>query len=355
MSEQNTAVATVPKENKAPVAIGFRGLEVKTLDDLWRVSNYISKSGLAPKGIETPEAIFTALELGLELGLPPMAALQNIAVINGRPGVFGDVQLALVRASGLLEEYSETEIGNPKDDTWGVQCVCKRVGSKFANSTFTVADAKKAQLWGKSGPWTQYPKRMLKFRARGYLLRDEFGDVLKGIKTVEELKDLEGDGEEQRFRRAKPANGFAAPPPPVEAEAQQISAPPPPIAGPTTPPQAARSGTDPAPVAHSRRGASPDDEKAEADAGLAPATDGGPGLSESQEALLAILTSNGFTFEDLKRAGAEMVGDGNLQSGVLAWDTYAGIEEFPEKASKFFFKAQAGMLDVLRATRKGAV
>jgi hypothetical protein len=52
-----------------------------------------------------------------------------------------------------------------------------------------VADAKAAKLWGKSGPWTDYPRRMLKFRARGFVLRDVFGDVLKGLRTAEEVRD----------------------------------------------------------------------------------------------------------------------------------------------------------------------
>jgi hypothetical protein len=54
---------------------------------------------------------------------------------------------------------------------------------------FTVADAKKAGLWGKTGPWTQYPKRMLQMRARGFALRDAFPDVLKGLVTAEEAQD----------------------------------------------------------------------------------------------------------------------------------------------------------------------
>jgi hypothetical protein len=348
METTSTAVAVAEKP-KAPVGIGYRGLEIKSLDDLWRVSNYIAKSGLAPKGIESPEAIFTALELGLELGLPPMAALQNIAVINGRPGVFGDVQLALVRASGLLEDYSETEIGNPKDDTWGVQCTCKRIGSKFANSTFTVADAKRAQLWGKSGPWSQYPKRMLKFRARGYLLRDEFGDVLKGVRSVEELRDSDPDNDEQRFSRAKRVNGTAsAPPPPESSEAAPA------------PPPSAPVRNHPTLVEQPLT----DDERAEALAGLAPVPvraavtpapeqSSGPEMTESQAKLNEILTANGFTFGDLQKAGPMMIESGNKQSGIVAWDTYSGIEDFPERAAKFFITAQQGMLEQLRANRVG--
>jgi hypothetical protein len=55
--------------------------------------------------------------------------------------------------------------------------------------SFSVSDAKRAGLWGKSGPWANYPERMLKYRARGFCLRDAFPDVLKGLITIEEAND----------------------------------------------------------------------------------------------------------------------------------------------------------------------
>jgi hypothetical protein len=160
------------------------------MDDAYRFAKYVSASGFAPRGMEKPESILVALQLGAELGLTPMAALQNTAVINGRPGIYGDAALALVRRSGLLESYKEEEVGTAGKDDWGCKVTAKRAGADPQSETFTVADAKLAKLWGKDGPWTQYPRRMLKFRARGFILRDVFGDVLKGLATVEEIRDI---------------------------------------------------------------------------------------------------------------------------------------------------------------------
>jgi hypothetical protein len=117
-----------------------------------------------------------------------MAALQNVAVINGRPGIYGDAALALVRASGLCEAYTQKTEG--AGDTLAAVVTSKREGHEPLTHRFSVADAKKAGLWGKSGPWSQYPERMLLFRARGFNLRDNFGDVLKGLRTTEELSDI---------------------------------------------------------------------------------------------------------------------------------------------------------------------
>lgn len=182
-----------------PVPAGDQGLELTSLEAMWRFANYVAKSGLAPKGIDTPEAVLVAVQMGAELGLRPMSALQNIAVINGRPSIYGDAQLALVRGSGLLEECAEwfeedgQRVRMPRkfaDDTKAVCHVRRRGDPEALDSEFSVADAKRSKLWAKEGPWTQYPFRMLRFRARGFALRDKFGDVLKGFLSTEEAGDI---------------------------------------------------------------------------------------------------------------------------------------------------------------------
>ena len=174
---------------KTPLPIGPKGIQLESFEALWRFAQCIAASPFAPRGMEKPEAIVPAIQLGLEIGLSPMSALQNVAVINGRPGIYGDAALALVRASGLCEYYTQRFEGEGDDRRAIV--VSKRTDSpEPIESIFSVKDAKRAGLWGKQGPWTQYPDRMLLFRARGFNLRDNFGDVLKGMSTLEELRDL---------------------------------------------------------------------------------------------------------------------------------------------------------------------
>lgn len=186
---------TIPKP---PVRVGPSGLIISDMDGLARFSKAVALSGLAPKGLQTESAIFVAIQMGLEVGLTPMAALQNIAVINGRPSLWGDAQLAVVRGTGELVEFSEWyEVGgkkvirNPSTYTDDVTAVCrvKRLGYEPTESAFSVADAKLAQLWGKAGPWTQFPARMLRMRARSFALRDQFGDALRGLRSAEEAQD----------------------------------------------------------------------------------------------------------------------------------------------------------------------
>ena len=166
-----------------------RGLALATMDDAFKFAKMVAASEFAPKDFRgKAESCLLAVQHGSEVGLGPMQSLQSIAVINGRPSVWGDAALALVMGSPVCEYVRETVTGD--GDAMVATCEAKRRGYPQATTVaFSVADAKKAGLWAKSGPWTQYPKRMLQLRARGFALRDAFPDVLKGLVTAEEAQD----------------------------------------------------------------------------------------------------------------------------------------------------------------------
>jgi hypothetical protein len=129
-----------------------------------------------------------AIQHGSEVGLSPMQSLQSIAVINGRPTIWGDAALALVQSSPVCEYVREFTEGQGENLT--AVCECKRRGYPAPTvSRFSMADAKRAGLAGKAGPWSQYPERMLALRARGFALRNAFADALRGLITAEEAQD----------------------------------------------------------------------------------------------------------------------------------------------------------------------
>ena len=165
------------------------GLALASFDDAFRFAKMVAASDFAPKDFKgKPESCMLAIQHGSEVGLSPMQSLQSIAVINGRPTIWGDAALALVIGSHVCEYVTEGVDG--EGDKMVAMCVAKRRGYEKATIVrFSVEDAKKAGLWGKSGPWQQYPKRMLQLRARGFALRDAFSDVLRGLITAEEAQD----------------------------------------------------------------------------------------------------------------------------------------------------------------------
>lgn len=161
--------------------------EIKSLDEAIKLAERFATSDFAPREYKNkPENVLIAMQYGAELGLKPLAAIQNISVINGRPAVWGDALLAVVLSSPVCEfihEHAENGVA---------YCTVKRRGEeKEYTYKFSVDDAKKAGLFNKSGTWSQYPQRMLQMRARGFALRDKFADLLKGIQMLEEVQDYQ--------------------------------------------------------------------------------------------------------------------------------------------------------------------
>ena len=160
-------------------------LAPKTLQEAWDYAEILSKTDMVPKDFRNnPGNVLVAIQMGAELGLPPTQALQNIAVINGRPALWGDAVLALVKGKPDFEYIDETEDGDV------AICKIKRTGQPEVVRTFSQDDAKKASLAGKQGPWTQYPRRMRQMRARSWAVRDCYPDALKGIAVREEAQDI---------------------------------------------------------------------------------------------------------------------------------------------------------------------
>ena len=178
-----------------------------SIGDAIKNAEYICKSDFVPQAYKNkPADIVVAWAYGAEIGLSPMQSLQDIAVIRGKPTLWGDGMLALVQAHPDCEWVNERLVPVAKgngDDTFA-ECTIKRKGYPERTYTFSVADAKKAGLWGKSGPWRDYPKRMLQMRARGFALRDMFSDALKGFKTAEEVMDYKDNVETPQKRTSRP-------------------------------------------------------------------------------------------------------------------------------------------------------
>lgn len=174
------------KPKSALIGYAERGIALRSMEDAFIFAKAVINSGMAPKGFGSPEAVLVAIQFGAELGLTPMASLQNIALVNGRPTLWGDAVPGVCQAN--LESYKDEPIG--ADESYGFRVTVVRKGrSDPIVRTFTVAMAKKAGLWGKQGPWSQYPDRMLLMRARTFAFRDAFPDALRGIATVEEMRD----------------------------------------------------------------------------------------------------------------------------------------------------------------------
>ncbi|WP_052688518.1 hypothetical protein [Xanthomonas albilineans] len=187
-----SSVTVIPQNQQVALASQPRqqfDLSPQTFDQALKFADYLAESDLVPKDFKgKPANCLIAMQWGAELGLKPLQALQNIAIINGRPALWGDSVIALVRGSPLCEYITES------DDGKTATCRVKRRGENEEVREFGMDDAKTAGLLGKAGPWTNYPKRMRQMRARAFALRDVFPDVLRGMPIAEEIMDIPQTG-----------------------------------------------------------------------------------------------------------------------------------------------------------------
>jgi hypothetical protein len=196
------------RKERPPVkaGAGIAALVPQNLEEVFRLAGAVHASHMAPFQLDSPEKITIAIMAGLEIGLPPMQAIQSVAIINNRPCVWGDALVGVVRSSPLclyVREWMEGE-----GDSLVAVCETHRRGEpEPVQRRFSAFDAKRARLWqtkervqkrGKNGstyeadndsPWFRYPQRMLQMRARAWCLRDVYPDVLKGIQVREEVED----------------------------------------------------------------------------------------------------------------------------------------------------------------------
>jgi hypothetical protein len=158
--------------------------------ELMQYATMLAQSSFCPSSMKNrPGDIIAAIQMGAEVGLAPIQALQNVCVINGKPSIYGDAMIALCLAHPSVEDVVESY----DEKTMTAVCsVVRRRGDKTRTVTqsFSIEDAKKAKLDKKSGPWTDYPKRMIQMRARSWALRDACSDILKGLIAREEAEDI---------------------------------------------------------------------------------------------------------------------------------------------------------------------
>lgn len=196
------------------IQLSERGaVQLRNLAEAAGFAQLLQSGGMLPAKM-TPAGAVVAILAGANVGLNPFEAVQNVAVVGGRPSLYGDGMKAVVRASGLLESERVEWLSDKEGNRAGCRVHVKRKGeAEPIFGEFTLAQARRAGLWGKAGPWTQYPGRMLLARARAFAYRDAFADVLHGLRSAEE----EGDTIEAEVIEAPvPA---ALPPPPAQPPA----------------------------------------------------------------------------------------------------------------------------------------
>lgn len=180
-----------------PIPVNHNGLAIaRDNAELMRIIKVMMAGMAFPKTLDTEAKILAAWQVAASLRLPPAVAIQNIAIIHGSACLWGQLPKALAEATGEMEDFQLILINeqqkpisldnlNLTDEVWGAVCRMKRKGRTLNEYTFTMADAQKANLANKTGPWKDYRKIMLSRRAVSHAIKFEFPDALMGVPVAE--------------------------------------------------------------------------------------------------------------------------------------------------------------------------
>lgn len=185
------AVSQEAPIEKSKIPVKYQGgmVDLGSLDEAFRFAQCVWQSGIYPKGCDTPQKIIIALQAGAEVGLKPMQSLKYLCIINNKPCLFAEGIPGVVLATGKMTKFEEFHEGKIFTDDWVAITHVQRIGGMERTERFSWADAKRAKLDAKPGPWKDYPQKMLMYRARSFAFRALFADCLAGLSVAEEVHD----------------------------------------------------------------------------------------------------------------------------------------------------------------------
>lgn len=163
-------------------------------DHLWKMAQTFAKSEFVPKAfVGKPANVFVALQIAARAKMDPFMCMQNLYVIAGKPAMEAKMAIALLNASGKTRgpvRYTHEGMGKERKCTATV--IDAETGQPISH-TLHWATVEMSGWVAKGGAWAQDPLLMLKYRAAYQLIRTTYPEVLLGMYTVEEAREVDAD------------------------------------------------------------------------------------------------------------------------------------------------------------------
>lgn len=178
-----------------PVSAGFGSKDGFEL--MLRQAKWLSGSSLVPQQYQGPNGISNAviaLEMAQRMGASPLAVMQNLYIVHGKPGWSASFITAAINTTGRYSPL-RFELSGEGDKrvcvAWAIE---KATGERLDGPPVSIAMAKAEGWYSKNGSkWQTMPELMLRYRAATFFGRIYAPEVLMGMKTVEEIVDIDKD------------------------------------------------------------------------------------------------------------------------------------------------------------------
>lgn len=194
---QELAVAK-PEESAVTYA---QGQTIWNNTDLYAMAvkqaKILASSDLVPEGTYRgkPANCLIALDMAHRTGLSPLNVMQNLYIVKGRPGWSGQYCISAINSSGKFSPLEFVQMINDDGSTKGYYAQATNViTGKICVGSPVTWDMVRAEGWyDKNGSkWKTMPDLMFRYRCAAFFARTYCPEVLNGLQTVEELKDVRG-------------------------------------------------------------------------------------------------------------------------------------------------------------------
>ena len=186
-STETTSLATTAPEGQLPTMWN----DSKLLNQAYKAAKFLASSELVPEQTyrNKPANCLIALDMANRLDLSPLVVMQNLYIVKGKPGWSGQFCISLINSS---RRFSPLEFVTIDD---GMYCQAVRFeDNKLCVGAAVTWDMVKAEGWlDKNGSkWKTMPDVMFRYRAASFFAKAYCPELLMGVPTVDEIKDVSG-------------------------------------------------------------------------------------------------------------------------------------------------------------------
>ena len=158
-----------------------------------RMAKLLTSSSIVPQSYRDNIAdSVIALEMANRIGANPLAVMQNLYIVHGRPAWSSQFLISCINASGKFSPLRYRMTGEKGQDEWGcVAWAVDKSGERLEGPEVTIGTAK-AEGWLQKNcsKWKTMPELMLRYRAATLFARLFAPELTMGIQTDDEVIDI---------------------------------------------------------------------------------------------------------------------------------------------------------------------
>lgn len=168
---------------------------IQQFEEAQRIAKALASSQLVPKEYQGQQGlpnVLVAMEISGRMGLGPLQVMQNLHIVNGRPSWSSQFIIATINGCGRFTPLDYIVTGEGDAMTCQAVAIEIKTSKELKGPVASIAMAKREGWYSKNGSkWQTMPDLMLRYRAAAFWGRVFAPEYLVGMKTQEEVIEIE--------------------------------------------------------------------------------------------------------------------------------------------------------------------